>query len=141
MKLELVRRTLGEKATTGDLYVDGAWEAFSLEDHVRTGPKVPGETAIPEGVYRVIVTPSPRFKRPLPLLVNVPGFDGIRIHPGNSHEDTHGCLLVGEGVHEFSGEPRLTKSASAFTRLFEQIEEALDAGEVVSIHVRNEESV
>ena len=141
MKLELVRRTFGEKATTGDLYIDGVWESFTLEDHVRTGPKVPGETAIPEGVYRVIVTPSPRFKRPLPLLVNVPGFDGIRIHPGNSHEDTAGCLLVGEGVHELSGEPRLTKSVSAFNCLYEKIEEALEAGESVSIYVRNEESV
>lgn len=138
MRLELVRSTFGENTTTGDLYADGVWECFCLEDRVRpAGEKVPGETAIPEGVYPLIVTPSPRFKRRLPLLVNVPGFDGIRIHPGNSHKDTEGCILVGEGVNQFSAEPLLTKSVSAFNRLFEMIEEALAAGESITVSVRN----
>lgn len=140
MRLDLVRRTFGENTTTGDLYIDGAWFGFTLEDRVRTGPKVPGETAIPEGLYPLIITPSPKFKRRLPLLVNVPGFDGIRIHPGNSHEDTQGCILVGEGVHEFSSEPRLTKSVSAFNAIFEKIEEAIAAGESISVLIRNEEN-
>jgi hypothetical protein len=138
LRLELVRSTFGENTTTGDLYADGVWECFTLEDRVRPGPKVPGETAIPEGVYNLVITPSPRFKRRLPLLVNVPGFDGIRIHPGNSHKDTEGCLLVGEGVNQFSAEPMLTKSVSAFNSLFEKLEEALAAGESITVSVRNE---
>ena len=139
MRLELIRSTFGEHTTTGDLYADGVWQNFTLEDRVRpTGPKVPGETAIPEGVYPLIITPSPRFKRRLPLLVNVPGFDGIRIHPGNSHKDTEGCIFVGEGVNQFSDEPMLTKSVSAFNRLFEMLEEAIEAGESITVSVRNE---
>lgn len=138
MRLELVRSTFGENTTTGDLYADGVWSNFTLEDRVRpAGIKVPGETAIPEGTYPLIITPSPRFKRRLPLLVNVPGFDGIRIHPGNSHKDTEGCILVGEGVNEFSAEPMLTKSVSAFNRLFEMLEEAIAAGESITVSVRN----
>jgi hypothetical protein len=138
LKLELVRSTFGENTTTGDLYADGVWECFTLEDRVRpAGVKVPGETAIPEGSYNLVITPSPRFKRRLPLLVNVPGFDGIRIHPGNSHRDTEGCLLVGEGVNQFSSEPMLTKSVSAFNSLFEKLEEALAAGESITVSVRN----
>jgi hypothetical protein len=138
LRLELVRSTFGPNTTTGDLYADGVWACFTLEDRVRTSPKVPGETAIPEGTYPLLITPSPRFKRRLPLLVNVPGFDGIRIHPGNSHKDTEGCILVGEGVNQFSAEPMLTKSVSAFNRLFEMLEEAIEAGESITVSVRNE---
>lgn len=58
--------------------------------------KVFGKTAIPEGTYRVVVTHSPRFKRELPLLLDVPYFVGIRIHRGNSAEHSSGCVLVGE---------------------------------------------
>ena len=55
-----------------------------------------GITAIPTGKYDVILTFSPRFKRVLPLLLGVKGYEGVRIHAGNSAEDTEGCLLVGE---------------------------------------------
>jgi hypothetical protein len=138
VRLELARTTFGETTTTGDLYADGVWQCFTLEDRVRpAGVKVSGETAIPEGTYPVLITPSPRFKRRVPLLVNVPGFDGIRIHPGNSHKDTEGCILVGEGVNQFSPEPLLTKSVSAFNRLFEILDEAIAAGETVTCYVRN----
>ena len=138
MKLELVRSTFGATTTVGDLYTDGVWACFSLEDRVRpAGEKVHGETAIPEGEYQLLITPSPRFKRRLPLLIGVPGFDGIRIHPGNSHRDTEGCILVGEGVNQFSTEPMLTKSVSAFNRLFEMLDEALQAGETLTVSVRN----
>lgn len=69
---------------------------YTLEDVVRSGPKVPGETAIPAGTYPLLITYSNRFKRLLPLVDNVPGFAGIRMHGGNTSANTEGCLLVAD---------------------------------------------
>lgn len=87
----------------GVLFVDGRFFAWSLEDVVRERPgqpvqdwKIPARTAIPVGTYGLEVTMSNRFKRPLPLLLNVPGFEGVRIHRGNTAEDTEGCIIVGQ---------------------------------------------
>lgn len=85
--------------TIGKLYLDDKYYCDTLEDTVRDltkEKKVFGKTAIPEGTYRVVVTHSPRFKRELPLLLDVPHFVGIRIHRGNDNSHTHGCILVGE---------------------------------------------
>jgi hypothetical protein len=95
IKLYLKRTYKGDKYTIGDLYVNGKWFCNTLEDVVRE-IKIPNETAIPFGTYKVIVNMSPRFKRLLPRLLNVPGFDGILIHRGNTPSDTSGCILVGE---------------------------------------------
>lgn len=96
MELLLVREPSSDEATLGVLFVDGAFECFTLEDVVRP-VKVKGATAIPAGRYRVRVTFSPRFRRLLPLVEDVPGFEGIRFHAGNSAADTEGCILPGTG--------------------------------------------
>lgn len=95
MQLKLVRKVLAPGFTEGSLYVDGAFECHTLEDAVRNGPKIPGKTAIPYGRYKVVVNRSPKFGTYMPLLLDVPGFEGIRIHYGNRPEDTDGCILVG----------------------------------------------
>jgi hypothetical protein len=97
MELLLQRRESTAHFTIGQLFVDGVYQAWTLEDAVHGGPKVPGQTAIPAGRYAVDITPSQRFGRALPILLDVPGFTGIRIHPGNTAADTSGCILVGQG--------------------------------------------
>lgn len=97
MELRLDREPSRAGCTLGRVFVNGEHECFSIEDVVRTGPKVPGETAIPAGRYRVAITFSNRFQRMLPLLLDVPNFSGVRIHAGNTAGDTDGCLLVGQG--------------------------------------------
>ena len=134
MKLEVVRTSCRSTCTIGALYRDGEALCHTLEDTVRPdGEKVYGETAIPYGTYQVIVTHSPRFKRDLPLLVGVPNFEGVRIHPGNTAEDTHGCLLVGMGVQGDS----ITRSREAFTLVYSEILDALARGDEVTIEFRD----
>ena len=93
MILQLHRTTRTDKSTIGRLYIDDVFFCFTLED-VERDVKIYGKTAIPKGLYKVILTRSERFKRVLPLLLEVPGFEGIRIHNGNTAEDTEGCILV-----------------------------------------------
>ena len=123
MLLQLVRRWFTEESTIGTLYVDGLDECFTLEDRVRTGPKVFGATAIPEGTYAISIDMSQRFRRELPRLIGVPGFDGIRIHAGNVAEDTHGCILVGQT----RGPDWIGRSRAAFDLLFAKMQTALKA--------------
>jgi len=95
MKLMLIRMYLGPRYTIGKLYVDGAYFCDTMEDVVRD-VKIMHQTAIPYGTYKIILNYSNRFKRVMPRLLNVPGFDGILIHSGNTHQDTSGCLIVGD---------------------------------------------
>lgn len=114
MKLILERIYKAETYTIGKLFIDGKLFCDVLEDKVRPfGEKVYGKTAIPAGKYKVILNVSNRFKCLMPLLLNVPTFDGIRIHSGNTHEDTHGCLLVGKNTEK----GKITESKKTFTEL------------------------
>lgn len=114
MKLTLERIYKAPTYTIGKLRIDGKPFCDTLEDVVRPPlEKVWGETAIPAGTYKVILNQSNRFKCLMPLLLNVPGFDGIRIHAGNTAEDTHGCLLVGKNTEK----GKVTNSKYTFSEL------------------------
>lgn len=105
MEILLERNLYTNDSTIGQLTF-GDKKVFTLEDKVRDinkdgdlldkgEEKVYGETAIPSGTYQIVITYSNRFKKPLPLLLNVRGFEGIRIHAGNTKANTHGCILLG----------------------------------------------
>lgn len=133
MNLELKRRWLTPRSTVGELFVDGKFECFILEDRYRPPPepKVYGKTAIPNGRYEVRITPSPRFKRDLPLVMNVPGFEGIRIHPGNNADHTEGCLLPGRRRTA----DQVRESKLAFDDLFEKLKNAGKGPHFITITV------
>lgn len=97
MKLRLERRIFTDDVTIGDLYVNDELLCYVLEDAVRP-EKIYGKTAIPKGTYKVQLTMSNRFKKILPLLIDVPNYEGVRIHTGNTNEDTDGCLIVGTTI-------------------------------------------
>jgi len=125
MNLLLKRTYKGTDYTIGKLYIDGVYFCDTLEDAVRT-VKIKHETAIPEGTYQVVITMSARFKKLMPLLLNVPNFEGIRIHSGNTKEDTSGCLLVGENKEK----GKVINSRLTFVKLFALIQDALRVGDV-----------
>ena len=137
MKITLTRTTFGD-STIGRLLVNGVFQCWTLEDRVREVVgrpvaewKVQNQTAIPVGEYEVKLTFSGRFQKILPILLNVPGFSGIRIHAGNTKEDTEGCILLGLGV---AGNG-ITKSRAAMTQFQSKLELALKAGEKVTVKV------
>lgn len=136
MKLLLMRTTGTEGYTAGRLLIEGLHECCTLEDEVRA-VKLQGMTAIPAGTYQVIITMSARFKKRLPLLLNVPGFAGVRIHAGNTALDTSGCVLV--GTRPDDDESVLENSRAAMHDLQAKIQAAIDAGEEVWITIRNDE--
>lgn len=132
MRLRLERAEAGAVATLGVLFVDDRFECFTLEDPVRApGVKLPGDTAIPYGLYPLVITWSPRFQCRLPLICDVPQFEGVRIHPGNTTADTEGCILVGE---ELDGD-RLLRSRVAFERLFPKIDAAQRSSQPIHINI------
>ncbi|WP_455763299.1 DUF5675 family protein [Prevotella disiens] len=128
----------------GNLYLNGVFFSNTLEDKDRglkqSMPldeieqcKVYGQTAIPSGRYEVRITYSNRFKRPLPLLLNVPGFEGIRIHAGNTPKDTLGCILVGK--NDRIGQVRHSRTIMA--KLQQQIDSTILNGGKVFIDIKN----
>ena len=134
----VVRRVeYGDNYTVSRLYIDGSPtpECFVLEDRVREpGVKVPNETAIPSGKYKVVIDFSEHFQKQLPHILDVPMFEGIRIHPGNTDLDTEGCLLVGQ---EWPGGDMIYKSKLAFDALFTKIFNAIGAGQEVTVEIIN----
>ena len=116
MKIQIKRLHKTENSTIGEMTIDGKFECYTLEDTERE-IKIKSETAIPRGTYKVIINQSNRFKRLMPLLLNVPNFEGVRIHAGNSNHDTEGCILVGQN----RSVDYITKSRKAYEILFEKM--------------------
>lgn len=105
MNIKIIRRYKKEDYTIGDLYINDEWFCNTLEDTDRNlndsmslqdimNTKIYGRTAIPLGHYKITITYSPKFKTKLPLINGVKGFTAIRIHNGNNHNHTQGCILV-----------------------------------------------
>lgn len=138
MEMVIKRNESAKGATEGRLYVNGDFECFTLEDQDRAleagGVKVQNETAIPKGMYEVAITPSARFKRKMPELLNVPNFKGVRIHSGNTKDDTEGCILVG-ALNERTDDDFIGASRVAFSRLYPKIEKAIMQGEKVTLTI------
>ena len=138
MELLLKRTHPKEKYCIGDLYVNGELFCNTLEDTVRDKDKdgknevkIWGQTAIPYGRYQIIIAWSPKFKIKLPLLLNVPGFEGVEIHPGNTIDDTLGCILVGKNT--IPGE--VHESKDTFNKLMGLIEDIKDPFEKIFITI------
>ena len=100
MNIIVRRKHHSDTTTIGEMHVDGVFQCYTCED-IEREIKVPGKTAIPKGTYDVIINMSNRFKRKMPLLLNVPNFAGVRIHPGNTAEDTEGCIFFFEKIKYF----------------------------------------
>ena len=113
------KTTGGEANNIGDFFIDGEFFCYSLEDEIRF-EKVYGKTAIPDGRYKVVLTMSNRFKRIMPLLLNVPNFEGVRLHGGNTAENSHGCPLIAFNTDKVkiwgSAEKALTKKLQDFEK-------------------------
>ena len=120
LKLLLQRKWSIKDATIGELFVNGEFECYTLEDVVRPlGEKVDGKTAIPTGSYKVVVNWSPRFQKNMPHILDVPGFLGVRIHAGNAAKDTEGCILVGKTNDLSAG--AIGSSRIAYEQLFRKL--------------------
>ena len=133
MKLKLIRDTFTDKTSIGKLFINDTYECNTLEDIVRYTPKVYGKTAIPEGTYQVIIDFSNKYQRDMPHVLNVPGFEGIRIHPGNKAEDTEGCILLG-----LSRKPDwIGQSRTAFEAFFDKLDETISRKEKVTLEIVN----
>ena len=129
MRIELVRIAFKDTYTIGKLYVDDTYFCDVLEDKDRgldslmteseiLEKKVKGQTAIPTGHYVINITYSPKYKRMMPLLLDVKGFSGIRIHSGNTAKDTEGCLIVGKNKKV----GMVLESRDTYQRLFKMME-------------------
>ena len=138
MTLTLQRKYKGSTYTIGDLSINGIHFCHTLEDPVRCllavcpdtprgrsctcREKVPGQTAIPAGNYRLTLEYSPKYRRRMPCLHNVPHFLGILIHSGNTAQDSAGCILVGENTIK----GRLVCSRETFDKLYALLEQERD---------------
>lgn len=142
MKITIQRQRSQGGATVGKLCIDGTFACYTLEDEIRevegqpvASWKVKGATAIPAGEYRVTLDDSPRFGPDTLTINNVPGFQAIRMHAGNTSEDTEGCPLLGMAAtsHSLVG----GSSRPAVSLVKGQVKQAIAEGDVVMIEINN----
>lgn len=142
MKLLIERNEFNKNSTQGKLYVNGVYLADTLEPTDRwlhggmtetqiADIKINGKTAIPAGIYPVTLKYSPRFKRVLPTIEDVKCFDGVRIHAGNSYQDTAGCVLLGERVQK----DIIANSRQMVDRIQQMIVNSIEADEGVTLQI------
>ena len=142
MELRLERKYRCSNYCIDKLYINNEYFSDALEDPDRgltdtmsleeiKKIKIKSNTCIPYGTYNITITYSPRFKKNLPLLNNVKGFDGIRIHSGNTPQDTEGCLLP--GFNKVKGQ--VIDSRVTTDKLIAQIQQSLNKGEKVTITI------
>lgn len=154
MKILLDRKWKKETYTIGNLYVNGSLFCNTLEDRDRglkktdslttiKSKKIYGETAIPTGMYEIAMDiTSPKYSAvkwyknlcggKMPRLKNVPGFEGILIHPGNTPFDTCGCILVGRNTIK----GQVTQSKDTFSKLYKLMKAAYNKGEKIEIEIK-----
>lgn len=154
MKLILNRIAKRDTYTIGKLYIDDVYFCDTIEDKDRgltsgmalseiASKKIKHRTAIPTGSYEIsmnVVSPKYSSKKwyvslcgaKMPRLLNVPGFDGILIHPGNTANDTSGCLIVGRNTVV----GKVTNSRATFKELYLKLKAANDKGEVIIIQIK-----
>jgi hypothetical protein len=144
MQLNIKRKPSILDVTFGQLFIDGAFECYTLEDRIREVEgepvdlwKIKGATAIPSGLYRVAVIYSPHFGPDTIAILHVPGFVDIRIHSGAKAEDTEGCPLVGDAIDQINMTLSGGISHGVKKRLNAKIKAAIDAGEEVWIQIDN----
>lgn len=136
MDIQVKRTVFTNLSTVGEMWIDGQFECYTLEDCTReilgkpvAEWKIKDSTAIPIGTYTVTIDQSTRFGRLMPHILNVPGFSGIRIHSGNDAVDTEGCILVGqEKTTDFIGH-----SKAAFAEFYPKLEAAMPQGVKITI--------
>jgi len=135
----IARETFGADRTLGRLFTDdGSVELYTLEPHAidwTKEKKVWGKTAIPCGDYKVLMAYSPKYRKTMPYLLDVPHFSGIMFHPGNTPRDTRGCILVGQ--HQSVGS--VLMSQAGFQLLFHWIEQRFKCGDDVLVHIAERE--
>jgi hypothetical protein len=137
MDIQVRRTTFTNLSTVGEMWIDGQFECYTLEDCTRqvlgqpvAAWKIANSTAIPIGQYTVTIDQSARFGQLMPHVLNVPGFEGVRIHWGNTDKDTEGCILVGqEKTTDFIGHSR-----AAFAEFFPKLQAAMsDGGATITV--------
>ena len=142
MQLTLKRRPSQFDATVGDLYIDTKHICYTLEDLVRERPGVPvaqwkvkGKTAIPAGVYPVTLEYSPKYGEDTLTIQNVPGYQYIRMHAGNTAADTEGCILLGTQASDHTLVGGSSRPAVALVHSL--VAPVIQAGMQVSIEIKN----
>jgi len=149
MKIDVIRYDGGASDTRGKMYIDGKYVCYTLEDEYRE-VKVRRETRIPQGKYNITLRTEGGFHQRyaqrfqnihqgMLWVRNVPNFDYILIHTGNTEDHTAGCILVGDSTGKLGNKRAVLASTKAYKRIYPVISDALLAGENVDINVIDED--